>query len=253
MQFAAQNPSAPAQYLNGTLVTTLNPRTNQTWANITEWFEYSFNTNRQFNTYGGYSDITVNMQLATQADRYFPTRIGLDSAAFADYAISPYHAYDYLAHVKDINVPVLAFRSALLGIPSYGNVTNKMATTDFTHVILPSYGHGDVFQGTYSARDVSEPTYQWILNHTPTPQPMPTPSQTTIPTPTPTPKPTKQPTPTPTTTQPTQQPTLSPAPTPTPNTAAFTLSTEAAYAIIAIVAIIIIVLAALLIRKQRLK
>jgi len=160
VQFAVQNPGAPAQYLNGTLITTINPRTNKTWTNITEWFEYGGRA--MWNTYGGYSDITINMNFLAQGERYLPTRIGLDTAAFNDWTISPYHSYDYLAHMKEVNVPVLAFRSALLGIPAYGNVINRMATTDFTSIILTNYSHADVFQGTYSARDVSQPALDWM-------------------------------------------------------------------------------------------
>ena len=72
--------------------------------------------------------------------------------------------YDYLAHISEINVPVLAFRSGL-NLAAYGNITNRMATNDFTWKVLPNYGHSDVFQGTYSARDVSEPAYQWMVDH----------------------------------------------------------------------------------------
>jgi pimeloyl-ACP methyl ester carboxylesterase len=166
VQFAAQNPGAPAQYPNGTLVTTINPRTNKTWTNITEWFEYSWNIANSFNTYGGYSDITITMNLATQAERYYPVRIFLDYAAMLDWTVCPYVPYDYVAHVQEINVPVIAFRSGL-NLAAYGNITNGIATTDFTWTVLPNYGHSDVFQGTYSARDVSEPTYQWMISHYP--------------------------------------------------------------------------------------
>jgi pimeloyl-ACP methyl ester carboxylesterase len=164
VQFAAQNPGAPAQYLNGTLVTTINPRTNQIWANITEWFEYGWNTANSFNTYGGYSNVTVIMNLATTADRYYPLRIFLDYTAMLDWTVCPYMPYDYVAHVKEINVPVIAFRSGL-NLAAYGNITNGMATTDFTWTVLPNYGHSDVFQGTYSARDVSQPALDWMLSH----------------------------------------------------------------------------------------
>ena len=164
VQFAAQNPSAPAQYLNGTLITTINPRTNKTWANITEWVEYSGNTANSYNTYGGYGNITVYMNLATQMDRYTPVRVYLDFLAMVDWSVCPYVPYDYLATIQDINVPVLAFRSGL-NLAAYGNIVNGMATTDFARTVLPNYGHNDVFFGTYSARDVSEPAYQWMLSH----------------------------------------------------------------------------------------
>ncbi len=164
VQFAAQNPGAPAQYLNGTLITTINPRTNNTWANITEWFEYNWNIANSFNTYGGYSNITVNMNLATQAERYYPVRVFIDYNALLAWNVIPPLAYDYIAHISEVNVPVLGFRSGL-NLAAYGNITNGMATTDFSWTLLPNYGHSDVFQGTYSARDVSQPALDWMLSH----------------------------------------------------------------------------------------
>lgn len=164
LQFAVQNPDAPAQYPNGTLVTTKNPHTNASWTNITEWFEYTFNAGNNFNTYGGYSNITTIMNMATQADRYYPIRQFQDFSAMLDWTVCPYVPYDYLAHVKEINIPVLAFRSGL-NLAAYGNITNGMATNDFTWTVLPNYGHGDVMQGTYSARDVSQPALDWMLRH----------------------------------------------------------------------------------------
>jgi len=161
VQFAAQNPGAPAQYANGTLITTINPRTNRTWTNITEYFEYQWNTARSINTYGGYSNITLDMNMATQADRYFPVKQLLDYLCMMDWPVCPFVPYDYLAHIKEIDVPVLAFRSGL-NLPFYGNITNGMTTKDFTWSVLPNYGHLDVFQGTYSARDVSQPALDWM-------------------------------------------------------------------------------------------
>jgi pimeloyl-ACP methyl ester carboxylesterase len=162
-QFAAQNPSAPAQYLNGTLITTINPRTNKTWTNITEWFEYAGNTARSYNTYGGFGNITTYMNLATKSERYYPVRIFLDFAAMMDWTLSPFLSYDYVAHIQDINVPVVAFRSGL-NLATFGSIVNKMATADFTWSVLPNYGHLDVFSGSYSARDVSQPTVDWMVS-----------------------------------------------------------------------------------------
>ena len=119
-QFAAQNPNAPAQYLNGTLITTINPRTNMTWTNITEWFEYSMNSGKSTNTYGGYGNMTVIMQGVAKADRYMTVRPFLDSGAMLDWTTSPYISFDFLAHIKEINVPVLGFRSGLYGVPNLG-------------------------------------------------------------------------------------------------------------------------------------
>jgi pimeloyl-ACP methyl ester carboxylesterase len=163
-KLAAENPGAPAQYPNGTLITTINPRTGRIWANITEFLEYQWNSNKQFNTYGGYSDITFNINMAVYADRYYPVRVFLEYSAMADWTVYPYLAYDFLLHINEVNVPVIAFRSGL-NVAAYGDIVNKMATTDFTTIMLPNYGHGDVFQGTYCWRDVSEPSLQWMLSH----------------------------------------------------------------------------------------
>ena len=164
MQFAVQNPGAPAQYTNGTLITTTNPRTNRTWANITEYFEYQWNKANATNTYGGYNNVTLIMNAVTQNDRYMPTKLFLDLVCMLDYAECPYLPFDYTAHIKDINVPVIAFRSGL-NLVAYGKLTNGMATTDFTSSVLPNYGHLDVFGGTYTARDVNQPATDWMLAH----------------------------------------------------------------------------------------
>jgi pimeloyl-ACP methyl ester carboxylesterase len=161
MQFAVQNPGIPAQYSNGTLITTINPRTNRTWANVTEYFEYQWNIAKATNTYGGYNNVTLIMNAVAQNDRYMPTKLFLDYACMLDYAECPYLPFDYTAHIKDINVPVIAFRSGL-NLASYGNITNGIATMDFTWSVLPNYGHLDVFGGTYTARDVNEPALQWM-------------------------------------------------------------------------------------------
>jgi pimeloyl-ACP methyl ester carboxylesterase len=162
MQSVVQNPGTPAQYTNGTLITSINPRTNKTWANITEYFEYQWNTAKAANTYGGYNNITLIMNGVAQSDRYLPTRLFLDLLCMLDYAECPYFPFDYTAHIKDINVPVIAFRSGL-NLAAYGEITNGMATKDLTWSVLPNYGHLDVFSGTYTARDVSQPAAEWML------------------------------------------------------------------------------------------
>lgn len=165
-QYAYQNPGAPAQYPNGTLLQpTINPLTNSTWANITEWIAYSLNTDKTSNIYGGYGDITANIPYMAAGDRYYPVRLSIEATAIKNWTNCPYVTYDFDDHFKEINVPLLGFRSELLGIPTYGNYTNGMATSDFTQIVLPKYGHRDVWLGTYSARDVSEPVYQWMVSH----------------------------------------------------------------------------------------
>ena len=166
-QNAIQNPGAPAEWPAGTpLQPTINPITNQTWTNITEWFAYQWYSSHYSNIYGGYGNLTVNIQRSASADRYFPFRLLIETTAMHDWNNCPFLTYDFDDHYNEINVPVLGFRSGLYGIPTWGNFTNGLATSDFTQITLPNYGHLDVFTGTYLAKDVSEPTYQWLLNHT---------------------------------------------------------------------------------------
>ena len=60
---------------------------------------------------------------------------------------------------------MLSFTSELYGLGLWGIVTRGIANPDVAGIFLPKYGHFDVFIGVYSARDVSEPVYQWMLNH----------------------------------------------------------------------------------------
>ena len=172
-QNAVQNPGAPAEWPPGTpLQPAVNPLTNKTWANITEWFAYQWSSTNFTNVLGGYGNTTVNIQRSAGADLYFPMRLLVESTALHDWSNCPFIAYDFDDHYSEINVPVLGFRSTLYGIPTYGNFTNGLATADFTQITLPNYGHLDVFTGPFSARDVSEPAYQWMLNRLSTAAPV---------------------------------------------------------------------------------
>jgi hypothetical protein len=42
---------------------------------------------------------------------------------------------------------------------------NGLNTADFTPIMLKNYGHIDVYFGTYSARDVSQPALDWMNSH----------------------------------------------------------------------------------------
>jgi pimeloyl-ACP methyl ester carboxylesterase len=164
---AIQNPGAPAEWPLGTpLQPTTNPLTNKAFSNISEWIAYQQYSTNFSNIYNGYGNLTVIMQRLAAGDRYWPVRLGIETNAFHDWNNCPYIPYDFDDHYKEINVPVLTFRTELYGIPTYGNYTNGLATTDFTQITLSKYGHLDAYVGPYSAKDVSEPTYQWMIAHT---------------------------------------------------------------------------------------
>jgi pimeloyl-ACP methyl ester carboxylesterase len=167
-QFIVQNPNAPANIpgTNQSLPPPINPLTNKTWTNITEWYNV-VQSGPFSNTLGGYGNVTVNLQNGAYNDRYWPKLIYAEMGAYKDWTNCPYVAQDFDDKYKDINVPLLGFSSELFGIPSFGNLTNGIGNTDFITKLLPEYGHLDVIQGPYSARDVSEPAYQWMVNHLP--------------------------------------------------------------------------------------
>ncbi len=75
--------------------------------------------------------------------------------------------FDYVANYKNIDVPLIMFRSSLFGqyvfIPPVPGI--NYAGTDVTATVLPNYGHLDMFCGARSSIDISEPVYQWLITH----------------------------------------------------------------------------------------
>ena len=172
-KYALENPNATAEYPLGTpLQPTINPVTNMTWTNIAEWNAYKLyyvfkgQEGAYANNFGGYSNTTLVAQKMSSADRFWPYRMLIEGYAFRGWINCPYVSFDFDDHYNEINVPLLAFATEL-----YQNRTgtlrfvNGINSTDFTGIYLPKYSHSDVVLGTYSARDVSEPTLQWMVNH----------------------------------------------------------------------------------------
>ncbi len=166
VQNAVQNPGAPAEWPLGTpLQPTINPLTNKTWTNITEYIAYQMYSIKYTNVYAGYGNIAAIVQFWAGCDRYWPTRLVAEQLAMRDWNNCPFLPYDFDDHYQEINVPTLTLRTEMWGIPNYGNYANGMATTDFSRIVLSNYGHLDVYTGPYSARDVSEPVYLWMISH----------------------------------------------------------------------------------------
>jgi hypothetical protein len=223
--YALQNPGAPAQYPPGTpLQPTNNPATNNSWANITEWYSSAVQNNFgqtglppgfYANIAAGYGN-TSQFEYCIANTEIIPERLILENIAMADWVNCTYLSYDYNDHYSEIAVPILAFEAA-----NFANATgtfrfiNGTATNDFTGVILAKYGHTDLFFGTNSSQTVSQPALTWMINHNvalPTTTPTPTAQPTTQPTAQPT-SPTTTSTPSPT---PKASPTTSNSPSPTP-------------------------------------
>jgi dienelactone hydrolase len=165
LQYALQNPDAAAliRGTNQSLPPTINPLTNKTWTNITEW--YTVTQSGPFNNIlGGYANATISLRQSATNDRYWPKKIYVELGAYNDWNNCPDLAFDFDDHYKDINVPLIDFSSQLFGVPTFGIPINGIASSDYTSKILSNYGHTDVIVGTYSVRDVSQPILDWMLS-----------------------------------------------------------------------------------------
>jgi pimeloyl-ACP methyl ester carboxylesterase len=70
-QYAFKNPGAPAEYPPGTpLQPTINPLTNRTWANITEYMGFQFSTTKTSNLNSELGNITADIYWTAMSDRY---------------------------------------------------------------------------------------------------------------------------------------------------------------------------------------
>ena len=143
----------------------LNPLTNKSWSNITQWCAFVLN-GASTNLLGGYSNVSNVIATLAGMDRYWPDRLNLEANAINDWRNCPYVTNDFDEHYKSLNVPLIGFTSELYGLDRFGPIGN-ISNPDVTRIFLKGYGHIDVFSGTYSARDVSEPVYQWMVNHSP--------------------------------------------------------------------------------------
>jgi len=170
MKYADENPLAPAEFPPGNpLLPTINPFTGLPWANIQEWAAFmiymAWGPGVVSNIYGGYGDPAVMIHIDATFDRYWPERLRLESDAIRDWDNCPYVAFDFDDHYCEIDVPILAFTSELMGLAFWGPFRHGIANPDFTGEYLWGYGHLDVYSGEYSAEEVSQPTYEWLMSH----------------------------------------------------------------------------------------
>lgn len=170
-KFAVLNPGAPANYpgTNIPLPPEKNPYTNQTWANITEYLAFvlywTWGPGGVTNIYGGEGDPSTMIFINSGFDRYWPTRLTLETTAIANWDNCPYVTHDFDDNYINIDVPLLAFASGLFGWLRFGHFIHGIANPDFTGILLPTFGHLDVYSGEHSEGNVSLPTYQWLISH----------------------------------------------------------------------------------------
>jgi pimeloyl-ACP methyl ester carboxylesterase len=119
-QYFIDNPGAPAEYPPGTPLTpTINPLTNKTWTNATEYMMYTLQNGGTSNLYEGYGNVTECLLHFLAGDPFTSRRLALEGEAMSDWTNCPYVPYDFDDHFKEINVPLLAFASG----PIYSNKT----------------------------------------------------------------------------------------------------------------------------------
>ncbi len=171
LKFADRYPDAPAinPYTGDPLEPEINPNTGEPWTNIAEWAAFmiymAWGPGVVSNIYGGYGDPSVMIHIDATFDRYWPMRLRFESEAISDWDNCPYVTYDFDDHYHEIDVPLLAFTSQLFGLNYWGPFIHWIANPDFKGHYLWGYGHLDVYSGEYSKDDVSQPTYDWLINH----------------------------------------------------------------------------------------
>jgi pimeloyl-ACP methyl ester carboxylesterase len=169
-QYADQNLGAPAEFPPGTPVTPpVNPFTNEPWTNITEWAVFvtvwAWGYDGISNIYEGYGNAAVDIHICATFDRYWPTMLGLETTAYSDWNNCPDITHDFDDQYSSIDVPLLAFQSQYFGNLVFGPFRDGIANPVFNATVLLGYGHLDVFSGVYCERDVSAPTYDWMVSN----------------------------------------------------------------------------------------
>ncbi len=169
LKYADENPGAPPEFPPGNPVSpAINPLTGLPWANISEWAAFmiymAWGEGVVSNITGGYGDPSVMIHIDATFDRYWPSRLGLESSAISNWDNCPYVTYDFDDHYSEIDVPLLAFTSELFGLAYWGPFRHGITNPDFTGIYLWNYGHLDVYAGEYSELQVSKPTYDWLMS-----------------------------------------------------------------------------------------
>ena len=171
MIYADEHPDAPAvdPFTGVPLQPTINPRTGNPWTNILEYITYNWlympyaRPGGLSNIYEDFGDPRRGLHAQALYDRWWPTRLGLESSAISNWDNCPYVTNDSDDLFYKIDVPAIGFKSGLNGAATpyiYG-----IANPDITPFILPWYGHVDVFYGNYAAQDVYSRIDKWLNSH----------------------------------------------------------------------------------------
>ena len=155
-QYATENPGAPPinPFTNTTFGFPVNPTTGTPFANISDSIAFLMQYSGMTNVTGGKMNTTTLTRFFGSMDMFWPSRLNLEYNAYMGWTNCPYLTKDFDDNYKNVD-----------GLPRDGPIGN-ISTTDVTRNLLLGYGHIDVFEGIYSSRDISEPVYQWLLNHT---------------------------------------------------------------------------------------
>ncbi|TRM77112.1 alpha/beta hydrolase [Sulfolobus sp. A20-N-F8] len=171
-KYIDENPLAnPINPLTGeALSPPINPITGEKWNNILEWATFilyiAWGPGMLTNVYEGFNDPKVLIHTMATFDRYWTSRIYLETQAMLDWEECPYTKYDFDNLYSNIKIPILDVISRF-GI-SIGRLTNNpligSTSRSYNLITLDKYGHLDVYNGTYSKRDVAIPVLSWIYS-----------------------------------------------------------------------------------------
>ncbi|VUT25315.1 MAG: Alpha/beta hydrolase family protein [Candidatus Methanolliviera sp. GoM_oil] len=153
---------------------TIDPNTGKPFANYIEWINNRLDRMGLDGLMGvlyNYID-AVPLALTLQTyDRYWPLQVYLEYASDisrpgyeSDGGIWNRDYYNYYAHYKEIDVPMITFISKL-GLTAWGPSGPGIKNTDVTNSTFPDWGHLDIYMGIYNEEKVNEPVYQWLMEH----------------------------------------------------------------------------------------
>jgi hypothetical protein len=121
--------------------------------------------------YEGYNDAESLASITLIFDRYWPLQIYIEYIADLlrpgykrDCGIWNRDYYNFYAHYKEIDVPLVAFISGF-GLAFWGEYNPGIKNTDVTGYIYPDWSHHDIYSGTYNDAMINEPTYRWLTDH----------------------------------------------------------------------------------------
>ncbi len=159
-KYAYQFPGAPAidPY------TMLPPIPAPAFNNISEFGKFYLTTMTNLsNMSGGYGTIMPMLSILSGLTKFFPTRLGIETANFRDWNCSTQVTTDFDEYIINIDLPYFGVHSGMSGLNTF--LYGTANPSDFTAFDLPYYRHLDIYAGEHMEEDISEPLVEWLIAH----------------------------------------------------------------------------------------